>query len=265
MVVAAKGAERMATPARGDGATETVTSFVRARVLATLGGRIVSGHYPVSTNLPTEAQLCDEFGVSRTALREAIKMLTAKGLVESRQRAGTRVQPASNWSRLDPDVLEWSAAEPDPEFIQGLIEARQVIEPAAARLAASRATSADLAQIEAGYIAMKAAPLSDLAACAEADVSFHLAILHASHNPVFAGLGNLISNALSNSFRLTTSVSKSYVATLAAHGDVLEAIRLRQPDIAHDRMRSLIDIASSDLFRHVEELRAGGTEARVGR
>lgn len=255
MAVTVKKREGMAIAATNDGAVENVTSFVRARVLATLGRRIVSGHYPVGSTLPTEAQLCDEFGVSRTAMREAIKMLTAKGLVESRQRAGTRVQPASTWSRLDPEVLDWSSADPDPEFMQALIEARQVIEPAGARMAALRATSADLAQIEAGYLAMKAAPIADLAACAEADVQFHLAILYASHNPVFAGLGNLISNALSNSFRLTTSVSKSYVATLAAHGDVLEAIRLRQPDIAYDRMRSLIDIASSDLYRHIEALK----------
>lgn len=238
-----------------EGASEGTTSFVRVRVLEALGQRIVAGHYPVGSNLPTEAQLCDEFGVSRTAMREAIKMLTAKGLVESRQRAGTRVLTASNWNRLDPDVLDWSASNPDPEFMQALIEARAVIEPAGARMAAARASSADLAEIEAGYIDMKSANLNDLVACAEADVRFHLAILHASHNPVFIGLGNLIRNALSNSFRLTTSISQSYVATLDAHGDVLEAIRLRQPDIAHDRMRSLIDIASADLFRHTQELR----------
>lgn len=257
MTATARVRESMASPDLPEAATAGATSFVRVRVLETLGQRIVSGHYPVGVTLPTEAQLCDEFGVSRTAMREAIKMLTAKGLVESRQRAGTRVLPASDWNRLDPDVLDWSAANPDPAFMQALIEARLVIEPAGARMAASRATAADLASIEAGYIAMKAAPLSDLAACAEADVQFHLAILHASHNPVFAGLGNLIRNALSNSFRLTTSVSQSYVATLEAHGDVLEAIRLRQPDIAHDRMRSLIDIASSDLYRHVRELKSG--------
>lgn len=234
-----------------DGTGEGTTSFVRVRVLAELGQRIVSGSYPIGSTLPTEAQLCDEFGVSRTAMREALKMLSAKGLVESRQRAGTRVLPASNWNRLDPDVLDWSSSTADPEFMQALVEARLVIEPAGARMAASRATSADLAAIEAGFIAMKAAPLDNLAACAEADVRFHLAILYSSHNPVFTGLGNLIRNALANSFRLTTSVSQSYVTTLAAHGDVLEAIRLRQPDIAHDRMRSLIEIASSDLYRHL--------------
>ena len=236
-------------------------TFVRERVLATLGQRILSSHYPPGSTLPTEAQLCAEFGVSRTAMREAIKMLAAKGLVVSRQRAGTRVQDAASWNRLDTDVLTWmSNVEPDPEFVAGLIEVRQALEPAAACLAAIRATSRDLALIEQAYEAMCAAPLDDLAACAEADVGFHVRILQASHNPVFAGLGNLIGQALSNSFRLTTSVSQSYVATLTAHGDVLEAIRLRQPDVASERMRALIDIASTDLIRHVELMRRAASE-----
>jgi len=235
----------------GDGAT----SFVRERVLTIMGRRILSGQYAPGSTLPTELQLCVEFGVSRTAMREAVKMLAAKGLVVSRQRAGTRVQDASTWNRLDPDVLEWmSAGEPDPEFMRGLLEARLAIEPAAARLAAMRASSADLAQIEAAYHAMCRAPLSDLAACAEADVRFHLSILTASHNPVFAGLGSLIGQALANSFKLTTSISQSYMATLSAHGDVLEAIRLRQPEIASERMRALIDIASNDFVRHINTL-----------
>ena len=97
---------------------------------------------------------------------------------------------------------------------------------------------------------MCAAPTGDLAACAEADLAYHTSILRASHNPVFAGLVSLIGQALKNSFRLTTSVTKNYVAALAAHGDVVEAIRLRQPDIASERMRALIDIASSDPLRH---------------
>ena len=83
---------------------------------------------------------------------------------------------------------------------------------------------------------MRAADLSDLIACAEADVSFHVSILYASHNPVFAGLASLIGQALENSFRLTTSVSQNYAETLDAHGDVLEAIRLRKPDLARARM-----------------------------
>jgi len=224
------------------------TRFVRERVLDELGRRILAGQYPQLSPLPTELQLCAEFVVSRTALREATKMLAAKGLVISRKRAGTIVQEASSWNRLDPDVLSWmDAAAPDPDFVRGLIEARLAIEPAAAELAALRASASDLARIEAGYLAMRAADLSDLAACAEADVAFHVSILHASHNPVFASLASLIGQALANSFRLTTSVSSNYSKTLDAHGEVLDAIRLRQQDLARSRMRALIDIASNDL------------------
>jgi DNA-binding FadR family transcriptional regulator len=221
---------------------------VGARLLDELGRRILGGLYPPGAPLPTELQLCAEFGVSRTAMREATKMLAAKGLVVARKRAGTLVQDRDNWNRLDPDVLSWmDAAPPDPEFVRGLIEARLAIEPAAAQLAAQRATLNDLALIESGYLAMRAADLRDLSACASADVDFHVSILKASHNPVFSGLASLIAQALANSFRLTTSVSKSYAKTLDAHGDVLEAIRLRQPELAASRMRALIDIASTDL------------------
>lgn len=221
---------------------------VRERVLGELGRRILSGIYPQKVPLPTELQFCAEFGVSRTAIREATKMLAAKGLVIARKRAGTIVQESSLWHRLDPDVLSWmDAAAPDPEFVRGLIEARLAIEPAAAELAAQRASASDLAKVEAGYLAMRAADLGDLAACAKADVAFHVSILHASHNPVFAGLAGLIGQALANSFRLTTSVSRNYSLTLDAHGEVLDAIRLRQPEQARARMRALIDIASNDL------------------
>lgn len=225
--------------------------FVREHVLETLGRRILAGEYPEGTTLPTEAQLCAEFGVSRTAVREAVRMLAAKGMVVSRQRAGTKVQETASWNRLDPEVLQWmSAVAFDPEFARGLIEARHTIEPAAARWAAMRATARDLAAIEEAYEAMRAADLSDLTASAEVDLAFHSAILRASHNPVFTALINVIGQALESSFRLTTSVSRQYVESLELHGEVLEAIRLRQPDVAEERMHSLIEMASKDLKLH---------------
>lgn len=222
--------------------------FVREHVLDTLGKRILAGRYPQGTTLPTESQLCIEFGVSRTAIREAVKMLAAKGLVISRQRAGTRVQEVELWNRLDPDVLNWmSAGGFDADFARGLLEARHAIEPAAARWAAMRATAQNLAEIEVAYDAMRAADISDLAACAEADLAFHSAILRASHNPVFTSLIAVIGKALASSFRATTSVSKSYLKSLDVHGDVLEAIRLRQPELASERMHALIEFAAKDM------------------
>ena len=184
-------------------------------------------------------------------------MLAAKGLVVSRKRAGTLVQNSSLWNWLDPDVLSWmSATEPDPEFVRGLIEARLAIEPAAARARRpARDRPAILRASRPATLAMRAADLSDLAACADADVAFHVSILNASHNPVFAGLASLIGQALENSFRLTTSVSRNYAETLDAHGEVLEAIRLRKPDQARARMRALIDIASADLVNATAKYR----------
>ncbi|WDR03075.1 FadR/GntR family transcriptional regulator [Devosia algicola] len=225
---------------------------VREWILSTLGKRILGGHYPEGAALPIEADLCAEFDVSRTVLREAVKMLTAKGLLVSRKRAGTLVRSASNWNRLDADVLSWMGSlDPDPVFVRGLLEARLAIEPASARLAAMHSTSMDLATIEAAYHDMRTTPADDLAGRIAADVAFHIGILEASHNPVFAGLGKLIKHALEDSFRLTTRTTESYSRALRAHGDVLEAIRLRQPDIASERMRALVDVAMVDLLHHL--------------
>jgi DNA-binding FadR family transcriptional regulator len=237
-----------------------LTISIRDRVTSELAMRILSGHYPQGSLLPTEAELGAELGVSRTALREATRTLAAKGLIETRQRAGTRVRPSEEWNRLDSDILAWiGLIEPDLDFVKGLTEARKIIEPAAAELAARRATARNLAVIEEGYEAMCAAPVSDLDACARADVRFHVGILKASQNPVLANLGNVIAAALMNSFRLTTSASTSYQETLAAHGEVLEAIRMRRADEARRRMEALLGIATEDIMRLAE----GGTPLPV--
>ena len=234
-------------PAPADG--DASGSSLKDRIARDLGQRILSGSYAPLSVLPTEAELCIAYGASRTALRDALLTLAAKGLIEARKRAGTRVRPPSDWNRLDAQVLGWMGEiEPDLDFVRGLIEARLVIEPAAAQLAAKMATSGDLAVIEAAYHAMCSAPEDDLAACLDADVRFHTGILRASRNPVFANLGNMLAAALSFSFRLTTSATANYQRTLSAHGDVLEAIRMRRVDDAHEQMKALIGIASLDLL-----------------
>jgi len=241
-------------------ATGSSATSIRDRVVSSLAKQILSGHFPQGSLLPTETELGAAYKVSRTALREAVRTLAAKGLLESRQRAGTRVCQSEDWNRLDADVLHWmSEVEPDLDFVRGLTEARQIIEPAGAEMAAKRATSRNLAAIEEAYDAMCSAKLTDLDACARADVAFHVAILHASRNPVLANLGNVIGAALQNAFRLTTSASLNYKKTLAAHGEVLEAIRMRQPDVARSRMQALLGIATEDLMRLAE---AGSTDGK---
>jgi DNA-binding FadR family transcriptional regulator len=239
---------KVAKPARASAPASN--SSIRDRVASGLARQILSGEVPQGALLPTEAELAAKFKVSRTALREAVRTLAAKGLVETRQRAGTRVRSADDWNRLDTDVLRWMGeVEPDLDFVRGLTEARQIIEPVAAEMAARRATARNLAVIEEAYDAMCAAKLTDLDACARADVAFHVAILRASRNPVLANLGNVIGAALMNAFRLTTSASVNYKKTLAAHGEVLEAIRMRHADIARARMQALLGIATEDLMR----------------
>jgi DNA-binding FadR family transcriptional regulator len=212
-----------------------------------LAVRILSGAYPQGSVLPNEAELSLELGVSRTSIREAIRVLSAKGLVESRQRVGTRVRPDDDWNRLDPEVLAWGAdLEPDASFVRGLLEARRIIEPAAAELAALRATGRDLMTIEGAYDRMSRSLAHDLDACTEADLDFHTAILRASHNPVLSQLASVIGAALRAGFRVSTSLTRGYERTLRAHGDVLEAIRLRQPEQARSGMLLLIDLAAED-------------------
>lgn len=223
-------------------------SAVRDRATLVLANRIIAGTYPPGALLPTENRLVAELGVSRTALREAVRTLAAKGFLEAKQRVGTRVRPTHEWHRLDPDVLGWmSEIGLDLDFVNGLIEFRLVIEPAAAALAAERASANDLAKIETAYLGMVEHLPNDLDACAKADVAFHIAILKASRNPVFSNLGEIISAALHSAFRLTTSASRSYARTLGAHGEVLEAIRLRDPYTARCRMEFLIGIAAEDV------------------
>jgi len=223
-------------------------SAVRDRATLVLARRIIAGDYPPGALLPTENRLVAELGVSRTALREAVRTLAAKGFLEARQRVGTRVRPRAEWHRLDPDVLGWMGEIGlDAGFVDGLIEFRLVIEPAAAALAAQRASANDLAAIENAYLGMVRQLPVDLEACARADVAFHLAILKASGNPVFANLGDVIAAALQSAFRLTTSASRSYARTFDAHGEVLEAIRMRDPETARSRMELLIGIAADDV------------------
>jgi DNA-binding FadR family transcriptional regulator len=215
---------------------------------------ILGGDLQPGDRLPSEAELGLQLSVSRTALREAIRTLAGKGLVESRTRAGTVVMPTTAWNHLDPELLAWrETLPPDYAFVRALIEAREVIEPAAAAFAAQRATARDLAAIEAAFDAMKSAAGDDvLDAGVEADTAFHRAILAASQNAVFMNFGSVIGAALRNSFRLTTSASDNYALTLAKHGEVLEAIRMRQEDRARALMTELIAIAGRDLAALIE-------------
>jgi DNA-binding FadR family transcriptional regulator len=157
-----------------------------AAVVETLGRRIASGVYREGETLPVEQELAASLGVGRNALREAVKVLSGKGLIVTGPRSGTRIRPREDWNMLDPDVLSWHA-DPEtatPEFLLSLLEARRIIEPKAAELAAVRGTREDMAAILSAYERMEQA--TGLEARMDADIALHTAILKASHNAVIA-------------------------------------------------------------------------------
>ena len=156
-----------------------------AAVVDILGHRIAANHYTEGEVLPIEQELADSLQVGRNALREAVKVLSGKGLIRTAPRSGTRVRPRDDWNLLDPDVLRWHA-DPDiatQEFMLDLIEMRRIIEPKAAELAAARATRDEVADILSAYQAMATPDITQQQRI-EADIAFHSAILKASHNQV---------------------------------------------------------------------------------
>lgn len=191
-------------------------------LLASLGQSIVTGEFE-KTGFPTEAELCAKFGASRTVMREAVKMLSAKGLISSRQRQGTRVEPVDNWNLLDPDVLRWLMERPfSNKIFLEFTQMRMAIEPTAAALAAEVQDKAAIAAIREGLNGMVANG-GDPENSLQADIDFHVAILRASGNPFFWRLKPLITNALRLSITLTNQIS-GHTASIAAHEAILVAI-----------------------------------------
>ena len=224
------------------------TKGVHGRLVEVIGQRIVGDAVAPGTDLPREVELMVEFQASRTAVREAIKVLAAKGLVESRQKRGMRVRAQDDWNLLDPDVLAWYAASsPSPALVGQMVELRQMIEPAAARLAAQRRSAAELAAIEDAYAAMQAG-LGDLVAYYKADLAFHRALFRASGNPFIDRLGAIVAVILEVSFRLQQRSLIPASSGLALHEPVLLAIRERDPAGAQAAMLAIIEAAGIELM-----------------
>ncbi|HMC15417.1 MAG TPA: FadR/GntR family transcriptional regulator [Albitalea sp.] len=225
-------------PARSIASTYSGRNL-HGQVVHELGRRIVGGACAPGDALPNEEELCRELGISRTALRESVKVLAAKGLVESRPRIGTRVRASESWNMLDPDVLAWRCAtSPGPEFILQLNQMREIIEPASAGLAAQHRTQAQLRKIEDAFAAMAAAP--DIDAWVGADLEFHIAILDATDNPLLLPLGAMIGSALETLLGMSARRAGNFKVGLPEHGKVLEAIRRQQPAAASREMVGLL-------------------------
>lgn len=208
-------------------------------VVQQLGRLIVSGELAPGEGLPREEVLAERLNVSRTALREAMKVLVAKGLIESRQRTGARVREAVHWNQLDADVLAWRCASmPTESFVEKLVEMRELIEPGAAAAAARRRTDAQLADLKAAYDAMAAS--EDLDGWAEADLAFHETLLRATNNELMVSLFSVIETALGTFFLLSARNAANFKAALPHHQKVYEAVRRRQPEVARQAMLLMV-------------------------
>lgn len=218
------------------------------RIANTLGERIVAGEHPPGRALPTEIDLCASLSVSRSALREAFKLLAAKRLIISRQKVGTLVRPRAEWNMLDPEVLAWHLhVAPTDEFVTGLFELRKIIEPSAAALAAERRSAEALTRIEAALADMFRFQdgAGDLTG---ADLRFHKAILDATGNYFVASFGAVIESALIASFRLSWHSGRHTPEySLRQHQGVATAIHDRKPDEAHAVMTQLLRAAMEDV------------------
>ncbi|MGO4700744.1 FadR/GntR family transcriptional regulator [Dyella sp. 2RAB6] len=228
------------TRARRLATATTPSRSLYGHVVHELGRRIIGGSVKPGELLPREELLAEELRVSRTALREGMKVLSAKGLVESRPKVGTRVREARAWHQLDADVLAWRCAlMPTEDFVRKLADMRQVIEPAAAAAAAKYRTYEQLQCIEEAFAAMEAAV--DLDAWADADLAFHEAVLTATNNELMVSLFSVIESALATFFVLSARTAKNFKDALPLHGEVLDAIRRSEPDAAHQAMLGMVE------------------------
>ncbi|CAH1666163.1 MULTISPECIES: FadR/GntR family transcriptional regulator [unclassified Chelatococcus] len=220
--------------------------YRHTEVALAIGRQIVSGEWSPGQALQPEDALSRELGVSRSSLREAIKILAGKGLVQSSPRRGTVVRPHDQWNLFDADVLAWhSEGQLSADFVRELFELRRMIEPDAAALAAERAIPAKLTALEAAMAALAAADTHSTHSI-DADLAFHSAVLAASGNHLLAALAPVIEASLTLAFRVSRTVSDELGHVIPMHGAVVEAILSGDAAAAHAAMRGLLERSERD-------------------
>lgn len=235
---------------------------VHGQTVETIAHRVLSGRIGEGETLDLSA-LQNELGVSLTVLRESLKTLAAKGMVDARQKRGTFVRPRTDWHFLDADVLRWQfetpegpAAGADNPLLRDLAEVRGIVEPAAVRLAAERRTGADLAALDDALEAMeRASEVGDEAV--DADLAFHRALLAASHNEMLQRMEMVIATGLAHRDRLVHASGHRPRDPVPSHQAVRDAVRARDADAAEAAMRALLEQSARDL----EEIRGAGGAA----
>jgi DNA-binding FadR family transcriptional regulator len=231
-------------PARG--ATPKGKARIHGAVAHRLGVLIVSGHYQPGDLLDTEIAFAEQLKVSRSVYREAIRVLAAKGLVDSRPKTGTRINPRHEWHLLDPEVLAWFfESQPSMEFLAGLFELRMIVEPEAAALAAARRSGADVTQMRVALQDMERHSLASEEGRL-ADRAFHDAVLEATRNSALFALSSSIGAAV----RWTTLYKQRNRSLprdpMPEHWKVFDAIAAGDADAARTAMQELVTLAQED-------------------
>lgn len=219
---------------------------IPAKIAADIGAAIVSGRLKPGTILDGEVEASGARNISRSAYREAVRILTAKGLVLSRPKIGTRITPPGQWHLLDPDVLSWMfAKEPPRALLANLFELRKLVEPEAAALAAQRRTLEQLNRMGAELEVMaRETLLTDRGR--EADQAFHAALLSAADNPFLVSLSSSVTAAVAWSTAYKNRTQRLRRDAVPDHMKIYEAIAARDPEAARVAMIELIDLAFAD-------------------
>ncbi|WP_244497648.1 FadR/GntR family transcriptional regulator [Aureimonas sp. AU40] len=213
-----------------------------------IGTAILTGRYEPNELLPNEVTFSEQLQVSRTAYREAVRILAAKGLVHSRPKAGTRISPRNTWHFLDPDVLRWifESGAPDPTFLRELFELRQIVEPAAAALAAERRTPEQIAELRRALEGMERHGLA-VEEGRNADRLFHELILGATGNEALGTLASGIASAVRWTTMFKARDGQMPRDPLPEHLAVFLAIEKGDPELARSTMAELVGLALNDI------------------
>jgi DNA-binding FadR family transcriptional regulator len=231
---------------------------VQKSITAAIALDICGEVYPAGAALPRENDLCDLYGVSRTVIRESLKILESKGMVRGRPRVGTLVTDKEEWNILDQQVLEWIG----PRIMDyDLLEARRAIEPYAAELAAERATAQEIADLEHAWEKMRDYE-GDINDFTDADVAFHTTLLKASHNQVFRQLSAIIHAALKFSLHASNEAVEKRDEAVDVHRRLVEALRVRDKAAARDCSNQMLDLAARDLAAALSHHKAADAAGR---
>lgn len=233
---------------------------IHNRIAHDLGVAISGGSLQPGTPIPGEEKFSAERGVSRSAYREAVKLLAGKGLVQSRSRSGTRVSPRLQWNMLDLDVLAWIfEAGPTTEFINGIFELRRIVEPEAAALAAQRRTARDLVGMGHALEEMERWGLRTIEGRA-ADERFHALILHATRNEPLITLSSSVAAAVKWTSKFAREDGHQMRDPMPDHVAVFDKLVAGDCPGARQAMAALVRNASEDAGITAKPHGAGGEE-----